>query len=147
MVSPLIRPRENSQVPHDSNDSVITLSVTNPYSTVSQSHLIKVYDPHAFSAKMNLTPVGALAGDDPLNLPGLTLRLDASQLSESNGTVLLSWVDSSGAGHPLDRVRGDPVVLQSELLGNKKLFSSMGSLNCIQVLISAHCFRNIPFLA
>ena len=110
-----------SGTPTDSNNTVITLSVTNPYSTVSQSHLVEIYDPNAFSAKMDILPVGALSGEDPNNLPGLTLQLDASQLSEANGTTLVLWPDSSGAGHPLDRVRGDPVVSLSPELSNKKV--------------------------
>ena len=51
--------------------------------------------------------------------------MDASQLSESNGTVLLSWVDSSGAGHPLDRVRGDLSFYKVSYSVIKKLCSSM----------------------
>ncbi len=110
-----------SGTPTDGNDTTITLSVTNPHSTVSQSHSIQVYDPNEFSAKMDIFPVGALAGEDPKNLPGLTLQLDASQLEEVNGTTIISWADSSGAGHPLDRVRGDPKVVVSQELGGKKV--------------------------
>ena len=77
--------------------------------------------PNAFSAKLDLTPVGALAGENPNNLPGLVLQLDAMDLAEANGTALSSWSDSSGAGHPLDRVRGDPRVLISQALNDKKV--------------------------
>ena len=110
-----------SGTPTESNNTTITLSVENPHSTVTQSHLIEVYDPNAFSAKLDLTPVGALAGENPNNLPGLVLQFDAMDLAEANGTALSSWSDSSGAGHPLDRVRGDPRVLISQALNDKKV--------------------------
>ena len=67
--------------PSGSTDIIITFSVENPHSTKVQNHQIKVFDPNAFTARMDIDPVGVLSGENPQNLPGLILHLDGNQIS------------------------------------------------------------------
>ena len=107
--------------PVGSTNKTIIFSVENPHSTKVQNHQIKVFDPNVFTARMDIDPIGVNSGENPQNLPGLILHLDGNQISEFNGTEITKWDDVSGTSHPLDRVRGKPVVILGPELQNKKV--------------------------
>ena len=138
--------------PEVSGSYPVTITATNPSGTDPQNHQFSIYDPGSFAAKMEMALTGATAGEDPGNLPGLLVRLDASSLTEANGSVLSIWPDASGSGHPLDQARGFPKVGLSAELGGKKVvrfdgFSQLYStydfgstLNSYSVLaLARHC--------
>ena len=74
-----------SGTPEVSGSYPVTITATNPSGTDPQNHEFSIYDPGSFAAKMEMTLTGATAGDDPGNLPGLLVRLDASSLSRRTG--------------------------------------------------------------
>ena len=110
----------------NSTDATITLSVENPHSTIYQTHKIKVYNPDLFTVRLELEPVGLISGDNPNNLSGLILHLDASKFLEENGTTIKNWSDLSGFEHSLDRSRGNPTLLSNSLSNGLKVVSFNG---------------------
>ena len=115
-----------SGIPQSPGSTAVSITASNPMGSDPQNHQLTVYDPTAFAARMVINPVGAVAGERPRNLPGLLVQLDASSLSDANGSVLSSWPDSSGSGHSLDEVRGLPRAILSPSLGGAKVVSFDG---------------------
>ena len=74
----------------------IIFSATNPAFTENQTHQVHLFDPSQFVARMELSTRGILSKETPRNLPGLLLQLDASVLTEGNGSQITLWSDSSG---------------------------------------------------
>ena len=110
-----------SGTPSDVSDTTIVLSVTNSIGTEIQNHNLRIYNPNDFSARLQLSPVGATSSTSPKALPGLILQLDSSKISDGNGSIIGSWQDSSGLGNSLDRVRGTPRVFYEPSLDGKKV--------------------------
>ena len=79
----------------NSADLDITFTVQNPHSTKTQIHKIIVFNSTAFTAQLEIDPVGVVLGENPDNLAGLILYLDSSQLNEVNGSILEAWPDLS----------------------------------------------------
>ena len=110
-----------SGTPSDASDTTIVLSVTNSIGTEIQNHNLRIYNPNDFSARLQLSPVGAASSASPKALPGLILQLDSSKISDGNGSIIGSWQDSSGLGNSLNRVRGTPRVFYEASLDGKKV--------------------------
>ena len=103
-------------VPQSGGVFRITITASNPVSSISQSHEFRIFDPLAFSTQLELSINPSSLGENPSNLAGLSMHLDASALPDQNGSILSVWSDSSGNERGLDRVRGLPkVVLNPEL--------------------------------
>jgi hypothetical protein len=111
---------------NNSTDSTFNLFVQNPHSNISQIHKINVINKNQYSARLELDPVGVNSGESPQNFTGLILHLDASTISELSGTRIYSWTDLSGSGHSLDRSRGEPIIVDSNLSGGSKVVSFDG---------------------
>ena len=75
---------------------------------------------------MELSTRGILSKETPRNLPGLLLQLDASTLTEGNGSQITLWSDSSGNGRDFDQYRGRPIVRFNPDLDNQKVVSFDG---------------------
>jgi hypothetical protein len=110
-----------SGTPNEGNSTQITLTASNPAHSTSQSHTVEVFDPSVFGSRMEFSPQGVFSAQTPHNLPGLILQLDASEISEANGSIIHSWKDSSGNGRDLNQYRGKPMVLFNEELENQKV--------------------------
>ena len=86
-----------SGTPSDASDTTIVLSVTNSIGTEIQNHNLRIYNPNDFSARLQLSPVGAASSTSPKALPGLILQLDSSKISMEmvqlsvHGKILLVW--------------------------------------------------------
>ena len=112
--------------PEAGGSHTITITASNPISSVNQQHELKVVDSLSFSSKLELSLNSSALGENPSNLVGLSMHLNASSLPDENGSILSVWSDSSGNERGLNRVRGVPRVLFAPELENKKVVSFDG---------------------
>ena len=75
-------------IPEVGGSSTITITAANPISSINQSHELRVFDPLAFSSRLELSVNPSALGEIPADLAGLSLHLDASTLPDQNGTFL-----------------------------------------------------------